>query len=1088
MIRRHIRVALSVLIAAGLVADSFSMRAQIAATDTPPPEWQDPSITGVNREAPHASMTVFADRETALGGNRAASPYYRLLNGEWRFHWVAKPADRPIEFFKPEFDVSAWAAIPVPANWQLEGYDLAIYTNSDYPWGKADPPRIPADNNPVGSYRRTFTVPDAWRGRQIRLTFDGVASAFYVWVNGEKVGFSKDSRTPAEFDVTRVVRPGENVLAVEVFRWSDGSYLEDQDFWRLSGIFRDVTLWSTAALRVRDLDVRASLDAGYRDGTLDVTVKARNDGTAPRTVTVEAELLDRAGRPVIERLSRSLSVDATSESPVTFSQVVKAVKPWSAESPSLYTLLVTLRDDAERVVEVIPARVGFRKAEMKDGQFLLNGVPILFKGVNRHETEPDTGQYVTRESMLGDIRLMKQHNINAVRTAHYPNAPAWYDLCDEYGIYLVDEANIESHGMGYSPERTLGNNPAWKDAHMDRTVRMVERDKNHPSVVIWSLGNEGGDGVNFEATSAWIHQRDPSRPVQYQRAGLRPHTDLYVPMYMRPDGLAKYASAPQTRPLVLCEYAHAMGNSTGNFSEYWDLIYSNRQLQGGFVWDWVDQGLRTLVPARGERTDRPGGSKLKASGAIAKGRTFLAYGGDFGPPGTPSDGNFCMNGLVAADRKPHPGLLVVKKNYQYVHAKPVDLAAGTVELTNWHDFTVLGDELTGRWEVRGDGRVIAAGTIADLDLAPRTSRTVTLPLPKIAPEPGVEYWLDLSFRLRRATPWAGSIGQEMAWEEFRLPVTREKALIDTSTAAPVTVKETASAVVVAGSGFDMTVDRTRGTITSWRFRGTELIAHGPLPDFWRAPTDNDIGARLHEKLAVWRTAASGWQVQRVTTTRLGDRAARVTIDARLPGIDSAYQLSFTVLGTGDLVVDAAFTPGKEGLPMLPRFGLQMALPKGFEQIAWYGPGPEETYSDRKEARVDLYRGTVDGQWTDYSKPQENGNKVDARWIALTNRGGIGLVAVGMPLLSAAARHFTHADIESVRHTYEMTRRDEVYLNLDLAQMGVGGDDSWGALAHEPYRLPARAYRYQFRLRPYVITEQSPAKIARQAVPAEFLAK
>ena len=559
-------------------------------------------------------------------------------------------------------------------------------------------------------------------------------------------------------------------------------------------------------------------------------------------------------------------------------------------------------------------------------------------------------------------------------------------------------------------------------------------------------------------------------------------------MYTRPDGIANYASAPQARPLVLCEYAHAMGNSTGNFSEYWDLIYSNRQLQGGFVWDWVDQGLRTLVPPRGERTERPGGSKLKASGAIAKGRTFLAYGGDFGPPGTPSDGNFCMNGLVAGDRTPHPGLLVVKKNYQYVHARPIDLAAGTVEITNWYDFTTLGEALTGRWEVRADSRVIAAGAIADLDLAPRARRTVTIPLPKIAPEPGVEYWLDLSFRLRQATAWGGAAGQEMAWEEFKLPVSREVATTDASATAPVTVKETEAAVMVAGAGFDITIDKTRGTISSWRFRGTDLVTRGPLPDFWRAPTDNDIGAKLHQKLAVWRTAASDFQVQHVTTDRIGEHAARVTIDAKLPSIESAYRLTFTIGGTGDVVVEASFTPGRDDLPMLPRFGMQMVLPNGFEQISWYGPGPEETYSDRKEARVNLYRGTVDGQWTDYSKPQENGNKVDARWIALTNRTGIGLVAVGMPLVSAAARHFTHGDIEAVRHTYEMTRRDEVYLNLDFGQMGVGGDDSWGALAHEPYRLPAQAYRYQFRLRPYVITEQSPAKIARQGVPAELLAK
>ncbi len=738
MVRKCVLAAIVLLSATGFARLASGPTAQDPAVAGPLPDWENPSIVGVNREAPHATMTVFAGRAAAIRGERGGSPFYRLLNGNWKFHWVAKPSDRLSEFFKPESDVSLWPTIPVPANWQLEGYDLAIYTNIPYPWGKPDPPRIPADNNPVGSYRRTFQVPENWTGRQIRLTFDGVASAFYVWVNGERVGFSKDSRTPAEFDVTRFVRAGDNTLAVEVFRWSDGSYLEDQDFWRLSGIFRDVTLWSTDRLRVRDLEVHADFDPAARDGRLDLSVRARNDGDRTREVTIEAELLNPGGQPVPERLAAPSTVEPGTEATVTFSRVVTGAKPWSAESPALYKLLVTLRDDEGRVVEVIPIRIGFRRSEMKDGQYLLNGVPVIFKGVNRHETHPDTGQHVTRESMVADIRLMKAHNINAVRTAHYPNTPEWYDLCDEYGIYLVDEANIESHGMGYNLARTLGNNPAWRDAHMDRTIRMVERDKNHPSVVIWSLGNEAGDGVNFEATYNWIHERDSSRPVQYERALLGPHTDIYVPMYMRPDSMAKYASKPQIRPLIQCEYAHAMGNSTGNFSEYWDLVYSNRQLQGGFVWDWVDQGLRTLVPPRGQKTERPGGSKLLASGAIGTGRTFLAYGGDFGPPGTPSDGNFCMNGLVAADRTPHPGLLVVKKNYQYVRAKPVDLAAGTVELTNWHDFTILSEVLTGRWEVRADSQVIVGGDLAGLDLAPRSKRIFSVPVPKITPQPGVE--------------------------------------------------------------------------------------------------------------------------------------------------------------------------------------------------------------------------------------------------------------------------------------------------------------------------------------------------------------
>ncbi len=1043
-----------------------------AAQAPPPLEWQDPGIVGVNKEPAHATFTAFADEAGARAGLRSASPSYQSLNGEWKFHWVPKPSDRPVNFYRPSFDDGAWKTIRVPSNWQLEGYDVPIYVNIQYPWGKPDPPNIPADNNPVGSYRRRFAVPPAWAGRDVFITFDGVESAFYLWVNGERVGYSEDSRTPAEFNITRHVKAGENLLAVEVYRWCDGSYLEDQDFFRLSGIFRDVTLWSAGPLHLRDLEVRTDFDAAYKDATLRIEAKVRNGSAASASFSVRGTLLDAAGAEVARATASLQGVPAGQISSVTMTQAVGSPRRWTAETPALYTLLVSLLDEGGTVVEVVPQRVGFRKVEIKDGQLQVNGRPILIKGVNRHEHDADTGHSVTVEQMVRDVRLMKRHNINAVRTSHYPNATAWYDLCDEYGLYVIDEANIESHGMGYDPARTLGNNPAWKTAHMDRTVRMVERDKNHPSVVIWSLGNEAGDGVNFEATSAWVHQRDPSRPVQYEQAGVKPHTDIVVPMYTRPKGVAEYGSKPQARPMILCEYAHAMGNSTGNLREYWDLFYAHPQLQGGLIWDWVDQGLRTRIPAAGTRQDHPerrllAGPEFQAGfRRVDTAGTYLAFGGDFGPINVPSDFNFCMNGLVNADRAPHPGLLTVKRNYQYVHVKPIDLAKGTVMVTNWHDFSDLDLVLAGRWAVQADGRTVASGALPALALGPRASKDVTLPLPAIAPRPGAEYWLDVSFHLKRATAWGGRIGDEMAFDQFRLPVERPVIAAAPPPAARLALEDGADAVTVTGATFAAVFDKRAGTLSSLTYRGTELVQRALLPDFWRAWTDNDRGAQLQTRLDVWRQASSSWRVSSVRAVPIGTDAVRVDVDATIPVIASTYKAAYTVFRTGDILIEASFTPGKGSLPMLPRFGMQMAMPAGFERVSWFGPGPEETYSDRNEARVGRYSGTVDEQWTDYSKPQENGNKSDVRWMAITNRQGVGLLAAGMPHLSAAVRHYTHEDMWNAKHTYEMTKRPEVYVSLDAKQMGVGGDDSWGALPHEPYRLPAQAYTYRFRLRPF----------------------
>jgi beta-galactosidase len=1029
------------------------------AQDSSPPDWENPAVFAVNKEAPHAFFKMFPDRQAALTKQFQASTFFRSLNGNWKFHWVPKPADRPFDFYQPGYDDSGWDEIPVPSNWEVQGYGVPIYVNIKYPFGRANPPYIPHDNNPVGSYRTKFQIPAEWDGRQVFLHFAGVESAFYLWVNGNKVGYSQESRTPAEFNLTPYLRPGENLLAAEVYRWSDGSYLEDQDFWRLSGIFRDVFLYSRSDLHVRDFWARPDLDADYRDGDFRLDVTLKNFSGQNRQANLEIELLEN-GNPVFSTLTQSAQVAAGAETTASFRQTVSNPKKWTAEDPNLYTLLMTLKDQSGTVLEVIPFDLGFRKVEIKEGLLKINGKAVLLKGVNRHEHDPDTGHTVAVDSMIQDILLMKRNNINSVRTSHYPNYPEWYELCDRYGLYVVDEANIESHGA-----QQLAKDPAWLAAHLDRTERMVERDKNHPSIIIWSLGNEAGDGSNFEATYAWIKQRDPHRPVQYEQAHEKPHTDIVAPMYATVDKIVQYASQPKPRPLILCEYAHAMGNSVGNLFKYWDAIEKYDQLQGAFVWDWVDQGFRAFAE---------------------NGEQYWAYGGDYGPPETPSDDNFCMNGLVAPDRTPHPSLSEVKKVYQYIKFKPVDLTAGRVEIFNGYDFTGL-DGFDLFWEVRAEDRVVGKGTI-DFDLAPGQRGTVEVPLGGLNLQPGIEHWLDLSFRLADDTSWAEK-GHELAWEQFQLTQAVQLGLA--ASPGRLNLEEGPGNYTVSGPNFRLTFSKREGTISSFLYHGFEVVQTGPIPDFWRAPIDNDRGNGMPKRLAAWRTAGPNREVRSVRAALhqlqprsrrariAGPATVRIIVDSILPAGNSAYRSIYTVHPTGDVIVENSFQPGAGNLPELPRFGMQMVLPAGFETMTWYGRGPQETHWDRKTgARVGIYTGSVKDQFVNYSKPQENGNKTEVRWVALTHPDGVGLLAAGMPLLEVAARHQTHQDLEEARHWTDMPKRDVVMLNLDYRQTGVGGDNSWGARPHPEFTLTSQAYSYSFRLRPFLTARESPADLAR----------
>ena len=1031
------------------------------------PEWDNPAIFRVGTEKAHATMMAFPSAALAQTGDRAKSPWFRLLNGTWKFHHAMRPSERPVDFFRTEFDDSAWSTIPVPSSWQMHGYDIPIYTNIIYPWPQdaSKPPQVPYDNNPVGSYRMRFNVPPDWAGKQVYLHFDGVDSAFYVWVNGQKLGYHEDSRTPAEFNLTPHLKTGSNLLAVEVYRYGDGAFLEDQDMWRMSGIFRDVFLWSTPPQHVRDFEVQPGLDDQYTDANLTVKAEISNAASKAGKLTLSASLFNAGGAPVGKPATVNVEAAVSGDTPAELSVPVTNPRKWSAESPYLYKLLLTLKDEKGAVLEVIPQNVGFRRVEIKNGRFLVNGRAILVKGVNRHEHSEVTAKYVPVESMIQDIRLMKQFNVNAVRTSHYPNSPAWYDLCDRYGLYVLDEGNIEVHHYGNDPRNRLTNDPAWQGAYLDRVGSMIERDKNHPSVVIWSLGNESGDGPNAAAVYKYAKQRDPSRPFHYEGSSARggPNSDINSFMYPTPERVKQAAAARPQMPLILCEYTHAMGNSNGGLQEYWDVFYSGTNAQGGFVWDWVDQGIRLPVPP-----------EYRANTSKS---TFLAYGGWWeDKTGVRNDNDFNNNGLVSADRVPHPGLYAIKYVYRNLHTEAVDLTDGRIRVKNWFDFTNPKDTVEGAWEVRAGGRLVASGKLPELDIEPRESKDFTVAMPKIAPQPGTEYWFNVSFRLKQPASWA-PLGHEVAWDQFAIPVSAPAPAFAPAT-AKLDMQDSDREVTFKGPNFSFRFDKKLGTIEGYKYKGITLLQRGPVPDFWRAPTNNDSGAFKSTRnrtaqnpalnIQVWRDAGPLREIQSVDAQRIDEGSARITVRAALAGVAAAYTTTYTVYGAGDVLVECAYKPGTESAAMMPRFGTELVVAPGLETITWYGRGPKETLVDREFERIGVYSGTVDQQWVDYMRPQENGSKTDVRWVTLTNAQGVGLMAVGSPTLSVSARHFTKSDMENAAYTFQMKRHPETYLNLDWKMMGAGGIDSWSANAYPmaPYRIPSNEeHTYRYRLMP-----------------------
>jgi len=1015
------------------------------------PDWENPEVVGINKEPAHCTLMPFSNVEEAMKSRIQDSSYYRSLNGNWKFSYAAKPAERPVDFYKPEYDISAWKEIPVPGNWQMQGYGVPIFINIPYPFGDrkngwaVNPPYIPHDKNPVGSYRTMFTVPDSWKERETFIVFDGVDSAFYLWVNGQKVGYSEDSRLPAEFNITKYLKSGENILAVEVYTYSDGSYLEDQDMWRLSGIFRDVYLYSTDKLHIRDFRAIPAFDGKYRDAKLNVSVEVANYGSQPAPCVADAVLYDANGGKVVSLPTVRTSVEPLKSALFEMKTAVKNPRKWSAEQPNLYKLVLTLSDEAGRIVEVLSCSVGFRTVEIKKGLLLINGKAIYIKGVNRHEIDPNTGHYVSTESMVRDITLMKQHNINAVRTSHYPNVPQWYDLCDKYGLYVIDEADIESHGAGYEFDKTLAKKPEWRKAHMTRTINMVERDKNHPSVIIWSLGNEAGDGNNFEATSAWVHQRDKSRPVQYEQAGLKPHTDIVCPMYSSLSCLAAYVKKPQKRPLIMCEYQHAMGNSEGNLKDCWNLIKKHPQLQGGFIWDWADQAL---------------------SKHVADGSFFWAEGGDYCLDGECSEDKTC-DGMVQPDRKPNPHAAEVRKVYQYITMTAVEPAKGRLKIRNEYDFTDLSD-FDISWEVISNGEAVEKGTLPTMQLTTGCEKTVTVPFDTNVLQRGTECFLTVTFALSRDMLWAQK-GYVVAWDQFKLSDNVHKAGVVKLADMPVLdVNENTAAITVTGKDIVLTVGKTSGEIESFAYSGTQLLASPLVPNFWRAPTDNDRGNGMPWRLGVWKDAGPMRTINSVTAKRLAPQLVRVTADGSLPNEpNSSYRAVYSVYGSGDVVVESFVRPAGRYMVEIPRIGMQVAVPAAYDTLTWYGRGPGETYWDRKSSGAfGIYTKSVEELVHAYVRPQENANRTDVRWASLLNKERVGLFIIGMPELNISAWPYTMADLEKAKHINELPRRDTITLNIDYQQMGLGGQDSWAAFPYPQYILLPQEYYYAFAIRPY----------------------
>jgi beta-galactosidase len=1035
---------------------------QAAFSQELPTELQTPGIVSVNRMPMRASAFAFENRTLAQSRTKEQSSYFLSLNGSWKFNWVQDPRKRPLDFYKTDFNDATWNNFKAPANWEVNGYGLPIYVNQPYEFagstrtgGRMTPPfDIPVDNNPVGSYRKKINIPESWNGRQVFIHLGAVKSAFFIWVNGIKVGYSEDSKLAAEFDITKYVKLGENLVALQVYRWSDGSYLECQDMWRISGIERDVYLYSTPKLDVRDFKVMSTLTDNYTNGLLNIKAEINNyridqrtNHSKPDTFAVEIELMDAAGNSVLKKSTSGIQkVLGNYQSTVSFAEKISNVKQWSAELPYLYTLYITLKDKHGNVIEVIPQRVGFRSVEIINNNFLVNGKRVLLKGVNRHEHNATQGHTLTKEDMHKDMEMMKKLNVNAVRHSHYPPDPYWMELCDEYGLYVVDEANIESHGRYYDLAYTFGNDKQWRMPHLERIYRMYERDKNHASVVTWSLGNEAGNGVNFYEAYDWLKQHD-IRPVQYERAENDYNTDMIVPQYPDPNWLKRYAGRNPDRLLIMSEYAHIMGNSLGNFKEYWEAIENNPNLQGGFIWEWIDQSIDT----------------------VKNGKRIMAYGGDFpleGPvPQHFTDNNFCVKGVVTAYRGLTPMAVEIKKVHQFIKSS---LNKNELTIRNSYFFRNL-DNVQLTWELQEDGKVIERGIINQLSVAPQQSTVVTLPV-KSRQKESKEYFINVHYTLKQAEPFLEK-GYEVAYEQFALssiPVMQDMITARGS----LQVNQTETSCTLAGKGFSVNFDLKNGTMGSYIVNGTTVVEQGPQPSYWRAPTDNDIGAGFNRNLRMWRNAYEQGKLLAATVTKQADGSYTILFKKEVVNGDAVSEQQFTVYADGKIKVISSIDAVKGKYPLLLRVGNDLQLKKEFDQTSFYGRGPWENYWDRKSASlIGLYKQTVSNQYFPYARPQESGNKADVRWVKMTNKAGKGVEFVyADSLLNFSALPYSLDDLDPETekkqyHSGELTVKDKIYMHIDLQQTGLQGIDSWGSMPMQQYRIPFADHSYTYWMVP-----------------------
>jgi len=1059
---------------------------------------ENEQVIGENKLAAHASFSSFTSENKALHN---INTFKQILDGTWKFKWVRNPKDRPQTFMKGTEDVSNWSNIKVPANWEIEGFGVPIYVNHQYEFADYKAPvaediefidyvpkhpgKVPENYNPVGSYRRDFNVAANWEGKEIFLHIGAMKSGGFVWINGMYVGYSQGSKLPAEFDITKVIKPGKNTIAIQIFRWTDGSYLECQDFWRISGIERSVFIYAQPKIRIQDFEVVSSLDQTYENGILKLDLKIKNHLNKKQKLKTSYKLLDAQLNSTFSG-TNDLLIKAHKEATTNFSATVNNVKPWSAEHPNLYTLLIEIKDKKGNVLEVTTSKIGFRSVEIKNGLLLVNGKRITLKGVNTQETDPETGHIMSEELILKDIRLWKENNINAVRLSHYPRGRRFYELCDFYGMYVVDEANIESHGMYYG-KHSLAKKTNWEKAHVDRMLRMVARDKNHPSVVIWSMGNEAGNGINFFKGYDAIKANDKSkRPVQYERSykdydgtlfDMDANTDIIVPQYPSPAQFEEIGKSKTDRPYIPSEYAHAMGNSTGNFQDYWDIIEQYDNLQGGFLWDWVDQSIW--------KTNE-------------KGERYYAYGGDYGEH-MPTDNSFLNNGIVFPDRTPQPALYEVKKAHEYINFKHKGINSHheiRVLVENLYDFTNL-NQFNFTVCIKADGKILKTTVLDNLDIETHTGKLIRIKLEGIDYKKNTEYFTEISASTKN--DW-GLLpkGFEVAHEQIRLDHLYKKTSSKTEPISKLSSIREDNTITVFNDQINVVFDKVQGRLTSYFFKGNELLkdGKGPKPNFWRAVTDNDFGNGMHRKNIEWKKASLFSKVTEITHTQLKDGRVKLTVIYGLPGVETEYFSTYTIQGNGVIEIENILNETNYKGD-IPRIGMRMQLPKQYSNLTYFGRGPWENYKDRKaSAFIDLYTSSVKEQYVPYIRPQENGYKTDVRWFALSNDQNNGLLVVAKNSkkgLGFSALHMPNEDFDTTaglsyggndkidsayqidgtpevngsKHTIDIKEQDLVQLNIDLEQRGVAGDDSWYSKPQEKYLINGQEkHSYRFYLIPF----------------------